>query len=124
MGDFDLLARRRGGVFLFFPRSTGASLLALQFQNSQTLTGFSDEVNFQTVATITQSDEVVAHVAVTKNGMPFISQVPLLLRGTTLDTYGGGTSGWQWTRDAGGDDMFHRVMDTDITADGDRAAHD
>jgi transglutaminase-like putative cysteine protease len=112
------------GVFLFFPRSTGASLLsALQFQNSQTLTGFSDEVNFQTVAKITQSDEVVAHVAVTKNGKPFISQAPLLLRGTTLDSYSGGSSGWAWSRDTNTEDMFHRVMDTDVTADGDRTLH-
>lgn len=108
-------------VFLFFPRSTGASLLsALQFQNSQTLTGFSDEVNFQTVAKITQSDEVVAHVAVTKNGRPYISQSPLLLRGTTLDSYGGGTSAWQWTHSQSPDDPNRRTIDTDVSADVER----
>ena len=109
-------------VFLFFPRTTGASLLSrqLQFQNSQTLTGFSDEVNFQTVAKITQSDEVVAHVSVTKNGQLYVTQAPLLLRGTTLDTYGGGGSGWQWTRASNVDDNSQGVIDTDLTADVER----
>src|SRR5881227_2149548 len=52
-------------VFLFFPRGTGANLLApLQQRATQTLTRFSDNVSFQNIARITQNNEVVAHVRV------------------------------------------------------------
>ena len=52
-------------VFLFFPRGTGANLLApLQQRASQTLSGFSDNVSFQNIARISQNNEVVAHVRV------------------------------------------------------------
>ena len=49
-------------VFLFFPRGTGANLLApLQSKPAQALSGFSDNVNFENIARITQNNEVVAH---------------------------------------------------------------
>jgi transglutaminase-like putative cysteine protease len=91
-------------VFLLFPRGTGAGLLGpLQFRQSQTLTGFSEQVGFQNVAKITQNDEVAAHVKLWKNDqlVEGITE-PLLLRGLTLDVYNGdGSKGggrWQWTR--------------------------
>jgi transglutaminase-like putative cysteine protease len=91
-------------VFLLFPRGTGAGLLGpLQFRQSQTLTGFSENVGFQNVAKITQNDEVAAHVKLWKNDQLVESITePLLLRGLTLDVYNGdGSKGgvrWQWTR--------------------------
>ena len=98
-------------VFLFFPRGTGANLLApLQQRAAQTLTGFSDQVSFENIARISQNDEVVAHVRVwhrtIENGQPMERPVDgtqtILLRGTTLNIYhgGSGASGatWQWER--------------------------
>src|SRR5687768_5842666 len=92
-------------VFLLFPRGTGAGLLSpLQFRQSQTLTGFSEQVDFQRVARITQNQEVVAHVKLFKNETPVEGDVTLLLRGVTLDTYSGdGKSSppavaWRWMR--------------------------
>ena len=90
-------------VFLFFPRGTGAGLLGpLQFRQNETLTGFSEQVGFQQVARITQSNEVVAHVRLTKNGAPVEGPMLLMLRGVTLDTYHGdgsqGGGAWQWSR--------------------------
>ncbi len=91
------------GVFVLFPRGTGAGLLGpLQFRQSETLTGFSDQVGFQNVAKITQNDEVAAHVKLWKNDVPVQGGEPILLRGLTLDIYNGdGTDGggaWQWSR--------------------------
>src|SRR5438874_2387715 len=44
-------------VFLFFPRGTGANLLApLQQRAAQTLTGFSDQVSFENIPRISQHD--------------------------------------------------------------------
>jgi transglutaminase-like putative cysteine protease len=91
------------GVFLLFPRGTGAGLLGpLQFRQSQTLTGFSEQVGFQNVAKITQNDEVAAHVKLWKNDVPVEGGETLLLRGLTLDIYNGdGSEGggmWQWSR--------------------------
>jgi transglutaminase-like putative cysteine protease len=90
-------------VFLLFPRGTGAGLLGpLQFRQSQTLTGFSEQVGFQNVAKITQNDEVAAHVKLWKNEVPVQGGEMILLRGLTLDVYNGdGTKGggaWQWSR--------------------------
>ncbi|HEV2294994.1 MAG TPA: DUF3488 and transglutaminase-like domain-containing protein [Tepidisphaeraceae bacterium] len=91
------------GVFLLFPRGTGAGLLGpLQFRQSQTLTGFSESVGFQNVAKITQNDEVAAHIKLWKNEVPVNGGVMLLLRGLTFDIYNGnGSEGggrWQWSR--------------------------
>src|SRR5687768_6044047 len=93
-------------VFLLFPRGTGAGLLSpLQFRQSQTLTGFSEQVDFQRVARITQNEEVVAHVKLFKNDVQVRGETSLLLRGVTLDTYTGpgseGTVAWRWTRTQG-----------------------
>jgi len=98
-------------VFLFFPRGTGANLLApLQQRAAQTLTGFSDSVSFQNIARITQNNEVVAHVrvwhitadATGKTTEQPIQGTTLMLRGTTLNVYRGGDgpvgSTWQWER--------------------------
>ena len=90
-------------VFLFFPRGTGAGVLGpLQFQASQTLTGFSDQVGFQKIAQITQNQEIMAYVQVWHNGKALRGERTLLLRGTALDYYTGGERAagppWQWIR--------------------------
>lgn len=90
-------------VFVLFPRGTGAGLLGpLQFRQSQTLTGFSEQVGFQNVAKITQNDEVAAHVKLWKNDVLIEGGGPILLRGLTLDIYNGdgskGGGAWQWSR--------------------------
>jgi hypothetical protein len=94
------------GVFLFFPRGSGANMLSpLQFRPTQALTGFSDQVDFQKVAQITQNTEVMAYVRVWKNDDQVAGGQTLLLRGTTLEHYTGDddTRGgrWQWTRKFG-----------------------
>lgn len=92
-------------VFLFFPRNRGAGMLAnLQFKSSQTLMGFKPEVSFEQIAAITHSDAIVAHVRVWKNDQPIGGAAPLILRGITLDVYGGngsnGGDAWTWARSA------------------------
>src|SRR5689334_17677714 len=47
-------------VFLFFPRGTGANLLGPQLSPQHAMTGFSEQVGFEQVAKITQSNEPVA----------------------------------------------------------------
>lgn len=91
-------------VFLFFPRGTGGNLIGpLHFKPAQTLTGFSDQVSFEQVARITQSNEEVARVIVEHNGRPVDGNDVLMLRGITLDVYGGASpdspsGAWRWTR--------------------------
>lgn len=89
-------------VFLFFPRGMGAGLLGpLQFRPAESLTGFSEQVSFQRIAAITQSQEMVGYVKLYKDDQPIKGTQPLLLRGLTLDVYNGDdTDGtpWQWTR--------------------------
>lgn len=106
-------------VFLFFPRDAGAGLFGqLNFRSSQALTGFSEEVSFEQVARIAQSQELVAHVELLVDGEVVRGTRPLYLRGVTLDTYTGdgrrgaggserlrgwwpsgrGSGAWQWTR--------------------------
>jgi transglutaminase-like putative cysteine protease len=92
-------------VFLLFPRGTGAGLLSpIQFRQSQTLTGFSEQVDFHRVARITQNEEVVAHVRLFRNDVAVKGDAPLLLRGVTLDTYSGSgiadppAPAWRWMR--------------------------
>jgi protein-glutamine gamma-glutamyltransferase len=85
------------GVFLFFPRGTGAGMLGqLQFPKSDTLTGFSENVSFDEVHKITQNNEIAAHVQVWKNEMPIEGTMTLYLRGRALDTYRKDT--WQWSK--------------------------
>src|SRR5687767_3483692 len=109
-------------VFIFFPRGSVGSLMGpLQFRPSQTLTGFSDQLQFQNVARIQQNPAVVAYVNVWRDGEPVRGTMPLLLRGKTMQVYhgkdgptrdgfggpsgiggggGGGGGAWQWTRSA------------------------
>ncbi len=101
-------------VFLIFPRGTGANLLGpLQMRPSQSLTGFSDQMNFQQIANITQNTATVAYVNVWKQAWnnndktwdPEQAYGPasIYLRGTVLDRYEGtAESGWRWSRSAGG----------------------
>jgi hypothetical protein len=51
--------------------------------------GFSNEVNFQNIARIQQNNEPVAYVQLSHNQQPVNGTEPLLLRGTTFDTYSG-----------------------------------
>ena len=90
-------------VFVLFPRGAGAGMFGpLQFRQSQTLTGFSDSVSFQQLAKITQSNEEVAYVFLSKDGEPVRGTETLLLRGVTLDLYNDQMpvrgSRWQWLR--------------------------
>jgi protein-glutamine gamma-glutamyltransferase len=94
-------------VFLFFPRGAAEGLFGRRlFGPRQALTGFSDRVSMDQVAQINQSDQVVAQVQVTRNGVPWGGTEPLLLRGTTVDEYtgkGGETREqdmlpWHWRR--------------------------
>jgi transglutaminase-like putative cysteine protease len=90
-------------VFLFFPRGSGASMLSpFQFRPAQALTGFSDQVDFQKVAQITQNAEIMAYVRVWKNEEPVRGGQTLLLRGATLEYYTGdddkSDGRWQWKR--------------------------
>jgi protein-glutamine gamma-glutamyltransferase len=92
-------------VFLFFPRGTGAGMFGqLQFRPAQTLTGFSETVQFEKVARIALNEEIVAHVSVTRNSVPVSGTELLMLRGMTFDDYTGlgdkatGIPMWQWRR--------------------------
>lgn len=91
-------------VFVIFPRGATGSLLGpFQMRAVQALVGFSDEVNFQNIARIQQSNDTIAWVALKHNGKPVEGTTTLLLRGTTLDVYHGNLSGekstlYQWSR--------------------------
>ncbi len=105
------------GVFLFFPRGSGAGMLGQmqQFRASQALTGFSDSVSFQQIARIGQNNQIVAHVYMWKNERPAGGTEPLLLRGSVLDIYDGadesGQGSWQWFRSATFDDVNYQLDD-------------
>src|SRR5206468_8646023 len=67
------------------------------------LVGFSDQVSFQNIARIQQTDETVAWLALKHNGQPVQGTTTVLLRGTTLDAYHGNLfpgrgARYQWTR--------------------------
>jgi hypothetical protein len=92
-------------IFLLFPRGAGAGMFGpMPFRPAQTLTGFSENVSFEQLAKITQSNEKVATVIVTRNGQRVSGAEPLLLRGVALDLYNGRPnatrfgSAWQWVR--------------------------
>lgn len=92
-------------TFVLFPRGGAAGLFGpSQFRASQSLTGFSDSVNFQNVARITQNTQEIARVTVTRRDTPY--QGILMLRGVTLDTYTGDgkapgmPDSYQWMRTA------------------------
>lgn len=88
-------------VFLFFPRGTGAGMFGhVQLPQAQAMTGFGDQVSYNQVARITQNNDPVAYVWVSKNDQPVWGGT-LLLRGVALDIYTGGAGGaaaWQWVR--------------------------
>jgi transglutaminase-like putative cysteine protease len=86
-------------VFLFFPRGTGANLLGpMPLRPDRALTGFSEHVEFEQVARITQNDTRVADVKVWRNGRPVDGSQPLLLRGLALDYYNGKNTEGRWGR--------------------------
>jgi hypothetical protein len=84
-------------VFLFFPRGSGAGMLGqLQLHPPEVLTGFSDDVQLNEVAKITQNMSPVATVQVW-HGDKKVETGSLRLRGATVDRYGQGRNGeWQW----------------------------
>ena len=90
-------------VFLFFPRGAGAGLFGQYvWKPRQTMTGFSEQVNFQQVAKITQNNDQVGTVRLTRDGKPQQFAGPLMLRGYTDDYYSGdhadGDQGvYQWS---------------------------
>lgn len=88
------------GVFVVFPRGAGGMLGPLQQFHANPLTGFSDRVQFQSVAAITQSHERVAFVRLWKDEQLVEGTQTLLLRGLTLDRYGKPPgprrAGWEW----------------------------
>ena len=94
-------------VFVFFPRGTAQNLLGpLQAPASQALSGFNDQVEFQKVAQITRSNDVVARVELYHDdGHGDLKKVTrpteLLLRGSVLTVYTGNDVSrgqWQWER--------------------------
>jgi hypothetical protein len=90
-------------VFLLFPRGAGqAMLVPLQGQPQAVLTGFSEDVKFDTVARITQNDEVVGYLEVWKHNekteTKVTTQEEQLLRGVTLDIYKPDGARGEWLR--------------------------
>jgi hypothetical protein len=92
-------------VFLIFPRGTGANMLGpMPLRANQSLTGFSDQLSFEQIASITQNTQTVGWVQVWKDGQPYVNAAGLYLRGSTLDSYEGSieAGGWHWSRTGGG----------------------
>jgi hypothetical protein len=74
-------------VFLFFPRGAGAGMFGqFQLHPPEVLTGFSDEVQMDQIAKITQNNTLVATVHVEHNGS-LVETGSLRLRGSTFDRY-------------------------------------
>ncbi len=89
-------------VFILFPRNTGAGIFGqFQWRPEKTMTGFSEQVSFQTVARISQNDEQIGTVKVFLNDQVSPSSQTLLLRGLTHDYYNGSDNSdhaaFQWT---------------------------
>jgi transglutaminase-like putative cysteine protease len=100
-------------VFLIFPRNTGAGIFGqFQWKPKDTKTGFSEQVSFQSVARIGQSDEVMGTVKVYLDGDVSPSRDALLLRGATHDHYSG-----QDTADHGAYQWTHTDKSTEMTPD-------
>jgi hypothetical protein len=90
-------------VFLFFPRSAAGRWFGqFQWRPQETMTGFSDQVNYQQLAKITRNNELVATVKMWRDGKLVDGTEPLLFRGLTLDYYSGVDDNYhpsfQWTR--------------------------
>ena len=85
-------------VFIFFPRGAGAGMIGpVEFKPTQALVGFNDEVSFQGIAQIQQNETVIATVHLSHNGQ-LVRGGTLLLRGVTVDSYGGKAGRWRWVR--------------------------
>ena len=88
-------------IFLAFPRGGGQGFLhdVASFQaGQQSVTGFSGNVDFQSIARIQQNESVVAHVV---TGGP--TSGSLYLRGNALDLYQSDpreADRWSWSRSA------------------------
>ena len=101
-------------VFLMFPRGAGEGLLGpLQMRQSQSLSGFSDNVSFQRIAQISQNSAPIAYVKVFKDGKLVRGGNALLLRGVALNQYTGNdpkfdtSRHWQRTKDDAPRDVDH-----------------
>ena len=105
-------------VFLFFPRGPGAGVFGqYQWKPRNTLVGFSEQVNFQQVARITQNDDQVGTLRIIRNGQPLPSAGTLLLRGYTDDYYSGSAGGddggpgkYAWSHGPGSTQPWWRPM--------------
>src|SRR4051812_25916048 len=89
-------------VFLFFPRGTGAGMFGQLQLQPPALTGISGDVSFNSVTNIQQNTEIVAQVEAWHNDRRIEGEVPLLLRGQTLDTYDASLRRWKRTELQGG----------------------
>jgi transglutaminase-like putative cysteine protease len=82
-------------VFLFFPRGSGMGMFGqLQLRSPEVLTGFSDEVQQNQVARITQNSTPVATVRVLHNDT-LVTSGSLKLRGATYVRYVEGKGEWR-----------------------------
>ncbi|MGA3067754.1 MAG: DUF3488 and transglutaminase-like domain-containing protein [Tepidisphaeraceae bacterium] len=112
-------------VFLFFPRSGAIMFAPPSLRPSQAMTGFSDEVSFQKLAQITESNAVIARVEIAENDQPVThADAPIYLRGTALDIYSGRDfdhgGPWTWTRNrppAGEDETYNVSSDLVVLND-------
>ena len=102
-------------VFFFFPRGAPSKLFGQSMvRPPEVLTGFSDDVQLNQVAQITQNNTQIASVKVTHNGALVNSGV-LALRGATFDRWtrkgSGGPWHWQHSARAGPELLLERSID-------------
>ncbi|HEX8323789.1 MAG TPA: DUF3488 and transglutaminase-like domain-containing protein [Tepidisphaeraceae bacterium] len=106
-------------VFLLFPRGSGAGMIGnMAFQPSQTMTGFSDQIDFQDVARIQQNDAQIAWVTVRKNRQPWGAGEVIYLRGNVCDTYVSDVTNvnrWRWLRST---EMISMSMQAAVSPNG------
>jgi transglutaminase-like putative cysteine protease len=77
-------------VFLLFPRGTGAGMFGeFRWKPQPAMTGFSEQVNFNQVARITENDEQVGTIKIWNGAQPQLFRGALMLRGVTHDYYNG-----------------------------------
>ena len=85
-------------VFIFCPRGSATSMFSqFTLHPAEVLTGFSDEVQLNQVARITQNNTQVATVKVFHEGK-LVTSGSLKLRGVTFDKYRQKSGGWRWER--------------------------
>lgn len=98
-------------VFLFFPRGNATSMFSqFQLHPPEVLTGFSDEVQLNQVARITQNNTPVATVKVFQNGS-LVTTGSLKLRGVTFDHYRTKGGEWRWDRTDAGERVIAHPLD-------------